>query len=87
MKAPRITPTGCPSCGAIGIPGTVCRRCIEAAHATAVRSTSRAFILADRTATARMVADDARAGWAGAELLLDFFGAEPALWRVGFEVP
>jgi ribosomal protein L32 len=86
-KAPTITATGCPTCGTLGIPGTVCRKCVEAAHASAVRSTSRAYILADRTSTARMFADDARATWAGAELLLDYFGTEPALWRVGFEVP
>jgi ribosomal protein L32 len=94
-KAPTITATGCPTCDALGIPGTVCAGCVRVTHQEAIERVrhARAEALArygercDVATMMRQEHDRVLAGWAGAELLLDYFGAEPALWRVGFEVP
>jgi ribosomal protein L32 len=94
-KAPTITATGCPTCGTLGIPGTVCAGCVCRAHAAVVvrvalaHGTAHAAYGPDCDAS-RLLHDEhdrVLAGWAGAELLLDYFTTEPALWRVGFEVP
>ena len=88
MRAPIVTPTGCPSCSAIGIPGTPCASCVMRAHNAAVRAADQAMRFGSGTVTAEVrmcAAEDARAAWVGAELLLDGLGV--LLVRVGFELP
>lgn len=87
-KAPTIAPTGCLSCSAIGIPGTPCASCVMRAHNAAVRLADQAMRFGSGTVTAKVrmcAAEDARAAWVGAELLLDGLGV--LLVCVGFELP
>lgn len=85
-KAPTVAPMGCPACKRLGIPGTACAVCVEAAHGAAVRRADRELRFGRDAATVRMaVASDARAAWVGANLLIDELGV--LLMHVGFEVP
>lgn len=84
MKAPIVTPTGCPVCGCGGVPGTSCAVCARHAHGVEVRRHDHALRFGTAAATVRMRhAEDARAAWCGADLLLDV----AVLAGVGFEVP
>lgn len=92
-KAPTVRATGCPVCEKLSIPGTACAECVEAAHGAAVRAAEDAVREAWRrvggdsviAAVAGQQAQDARAAWVGACLLLDELGV--LLVAVGFEVP
>ncbi|MEK9646459.1 MAG: hypothetical protein VW547_13025 [Alphaproteobacteria bacterium] len=84
MKAPIVTPTGCACCGSGGVLGTACAVCTRHAHGVEVRRHDHALRFGTAAATVRMqCAEDARAAWCGADLLLDV----AALAGVGFEVP
>lgn len=86
MKAPIVTPTGCPRCGSGGVPGTACAVCTRHAHGVAVRRRDHELRFGREPAKVRMrAAEDARAAWVGADLLLDNLGV--LLVRVGFELP
>lgn len=92
MKAPIVTPTGCPVCRRMGIPGTSCATCIRRAHGDALQLVNTDAREAERDrflrAKGKMLARvriDLVAAHAGAEVLLGAFGF--LLVRVGFEVP
>lgn len=92
-KAPTVRATGCPVCKKLGIPGTSCAVCVEAAHGAWLRRVRAAQLeglarFGPGCDVAEMLLDElerALAGWVGACLLLDELGV--LLVRVGFEVP
>ena len=87
MKAPIVTPTGCPRCGVISLPsGVPCLLCILSAHDRHVQLHAeegrRAGLRPPVMSLHELHAREARRG---AAVLLDHLGV--LLVRVGFELP
>lgn len=86
QKASRVTASGrCLTCGETGIPRTACKRCVRTAHGAAVTRLNALLRVGTAPAVERMRdAEEARAAWVGADLLLEQRGR---FLHVGFEVP